>query len=171
MAKYTVSSFGRTYVSDEQIDKLPDIRWAFVIITLLLGFGTLLKFLRQYITIRNNKEKTCNYFPLNSSVTRIVVCYIASHLIHTIHFADNIYRPVNYFEPKWLYDKYLIAEMEITFFANFPISLCGLIFMEQLIVATSKRNFAQMASACKKMSFYIFGSFLTVKENNIKKKI
>lgn len=164
MPKYSVSTFGRTYVSDEELpDGLPQIRLVFIIVTLLLGFGTLLKFLKHYRTITITKEKrTCNYFPLNSSAIRIVICYIVSHLIHTIHFADNIYRPVDYYEPKWLYDKYILSEMEITFFANFFITLSGLIFMSQFVTASSKRNLAQIVSSCKKMTFYILGSFLTV---------
>ncbi|OXA50228.1 uncharacterized protein LOC110854220 [Folsomia candida] len=162
MRKYAVSTFGRNYVVDEGFEELPQIRYVFIIVTLLLGFISLFKFLHHFRTITVTKEKTCNYFPLSSSAVRIVICYVVSHTIHNLHFADNIYRPVDYFEPKWLYDRYLFSEMEITFFLNFPISLCGLIFMQQFVTASSKRNYPQISASCKKMTFYIIGSFLTL---------
>ncbi|CAL8088642.1 unnamed protein product [Orchesella dallaii] len=162
MPKYTVSSFGRQYVIDEELDELPTTRWVFMLVTFLLGFGTLLRFLSFYRGITTRKPKTCNYLPLSYPAKRIVWCYIISHLIHTIHFIDNIYRPVDYFEPKWLYDRIILSEMEITFFANFPITLCGLIFMEKFVTSISKRNLPNALDACKQMSWYIFGSFLTL---------
>lgn len=162
MPKYGVSSLGRSYVVDEQLDELPFIRKAFMVITFLLGIITLLRFLIHLHKITGKKDKTCNYRSLNRATKRIIICYITSHLIHTIHFIDNIYRPVDYFEPKWLYDRVLLSEMEITFFANFPITLAGLIVMERFSAAVSKRNTSQTAESCRKIGWYIFGSLLTL---------
>lgn len=35
--------------------------------------------------------------------------------LHTLHYADNIYYPVRYCEPEWLYRAYALTEMELTF--------------------------------------------------------
>lgn len=162
MPKYAVSTFGRNYVIDEELDELPTTRIVFMLITFLLGSFALLRFLMHWHKITGKKDKTCNYRPLNASAVRIIMCYIISHIVHTVHFIDNIYRPVDYFEPKWLYDKVLISEMEITFFANFPITFAGLLVMEKFSSAVSKRNVPQTIEACKKIGWYIFGSLLTL---------
>lgn len=161
MAKFAISTFGRSYLQEED-DELPSLRYVFMLVTAVLGVGTILKFLLHLRTITSLKDKTCNYLPLSKSAKRIVTCYIASYAIHAMHFVDNIWRPVAYYEPEWLYNRYIFCEMEITFFLNFPITLAGLTNMERFVTAVSKRNIPQVTLACKKMTWYIFGSFLTL---------
>jgi hypothetical protein len=69
----------------------------------------------------------------------------ASHLlIHTAHFADNIARPVAYFEPEWLYQRYVLSTMEITFFFNLPMTvlgaLCVVPLLEHVASASAPRH-------------------------------
>ncbi|KAI7906388.1 uncharacterized protein BX663DRAFT_483137 [Cokeromyces recurvatus] len=61
-----------------------------------------------------------------------MIFYILHVIIHNFHYMDNIYRPVDYFEPKYLYQKYIFSTMEITFFFNFPVTICGIVFMKKL---------------------------------------
>ncbi|KAG2206311.1 hypothetical protein INT47_007325 [Mucor saturninus] len=68
----------------------------------------------------------------HQNATLIVVVYLIHVVVHNFHFMDNIYRPVDYFEPKYLYQKYILSTMEITFFFNFPVTICGIAFMKKL---------------------------------------
>lgn len=157
MAKYEVSSFGRLFVIDENIEYLSITRQVFAIVTALVGLVTLKRFLIVLAT-----KSTGSSFRNNNLCSRIVLLYIVSHLIHSLHYVDNICRPVAYFEPKWLYQRYLISEMELTFFANFPITLSGLYFMERLVSGIYDVKYNDTASACRNMMWYLLGSLLTL---------
>jgi len=160
MPRYEVSSLGRLFVSDEGLKDLPITRQVFAIVTVLLGILTLSRFL---IVLNKKTHSTLRVGNLCRTIGgRVVLVYIASHVIHSFHYVDNICRPVAYFEPKWLYQKYLISEMEITFFVNFPITLSGLYFMERIVAGINSEKFNDTCSACKKMIFYILGSLLTL---------
>jgi hypothetical protein len=60
-------------------------------------------------------------------------------VVHTAHFADNIARPVDYFEPWWLYRGYVLSTMEITFFANWPIVISGAVLIGPLLKSLHRR--------------------------------
>lgn len=160
MAKYEVSSLGRLFVIDENLQYLPATRQIFAIVTALVGIVTITRFLLVLISKNNSSFTLAN---LRKTIGgRVVIVYVISHLIHSIHYVDNICRPVVYFEPKWLYQRYWISEMEITFFANFPISLAGLYYMERLVAGITKGKYQDTADSCKGMIFYIVGSLLTL---------
>ncbi|KAG4074012.1 hypothetical protein HA402_014217 [Bradysia odoriphaga] len=160
MAQYNLSSLGRLFVADEGLEYLPPIRKVFAVVTALLGIITLARFSLVLISKNSSVLKFGN---LSKTVGgTVVLIYIVSYVIHTIHYVDNICRPVAYFEPKWLYQKYLISEMEITFFANFPITLSGLYIMELLVDGINKEKYRNTVSGCKKMIGYILGSLLTL---------
>lgn len=160
MPRYELSSLGRLFVSDEEHEYLPAIRQIFAIVTALIGIAALTRFLM----VLSAKNSTTLKFTNLSMTTggKVILVYIISHLIHSFHYVDNICRPVAYFEPKWLYQKYLISEMEITFFVNFPITLAGLCLMERLIDGMNGNKYKEIANACNKMTFYVLGSLLTL---------
>lgn len=88
----------------------------------------------NYLSFKSEK-KTINCIFIKRSdrnSTIIFIFYIIHVIIHNFHFMDNIYRPVDYFEPKYLYQQYMFTTMEITFFFNFPVTICGIIFMKKL---------------------------------------
>lgn len=160
MPRYVESSFGRLYVMDEGISYLPITRQVFAGVTALVGIITLLRFLMVLNSKTNSTLRLTNLFKTVGG--RAILLYIISHIIHSSHYVDNICRPVNYFEPKWLYQKYLISEMEITFFVNFPITLSGLYFMSRLVRGINEVKYNDTANAWKYMIWYILGSLLTL---------
>lgn len=158
--KYEVSSFGRLFVINEELEYLPITRQIFAIVTVLVGIITLTRFL---FVLTSTTSSSLRFINLCKTIGgRAVLIYIASHLIHSFHYVDNICRPVSYYEPKWLYQKYLISEMEITFFVNFPITFSGLFFMERLVSGIAGEKYNDTANACKNMIWYILGSLLTL---------
>lgn len=160
MPKYVESSFGRLYVMDEELEYLPITRQVFAVVTALVGIITLSRFLIVLNSETNSTLRLANLFKTVSG--RAILLYIISHIIHSSHYVDSICRPVDYFEPKWLYQKYVISEMEITFFVNFPITFSGLFFMERLVRGINKATYIDTANACKHMIWYILGSLLTL---------
>lgn len=160
MPKYEVSSFGRIYVIDEGIVNLPIIRLIFAAVTAFIGIITLSRFLIALNSKSRSKLRLTNLFKTIGG--KAIIVYIISHIIHSVHYVDNICRPVNYFEPKWLYQKYLMSEMEITFFVNFPITLSGLYFMERLVSGINGEKHSDVTNTCKKMIWYVLGSLLTL---------
>ncbi|KAJ6643800.1 hypothetical protein Bhyg_08765 [Pseudolycoriella hygida] len=163
MARYEVSSLGRLFVIDEHLNHLPITRQIFAVVTAILGIVTLTRFL---IVLNGRPHSSVSSLRVNNLYRtiggRVILVYIVSHVIHTLHYVDNICRPVAYFEPKWLYQKYLISEMEITFFANFPITLSGLYFMERIVSGINGEKFNETSRACRNMVGYILGSLLTL---------
>lgn len=118
MAIFDLSSNGRTIVINEGSDDVTAIRTIFMVVTLLLGL--LARFLEALIfwSLWLARKKS-------NIITILYVVYVCNGIIHTVHYVDNIGRPVYYYEPKWLYQKYLLSTMEITFYVNFPITFVG----------------------------------------------
>ncbi|CAO3641646.1 unnamed protein product [Cunninghamella echinulata] len=67
---------------------------------------------------------------------------------------DNIHRPVAYFEPKYLYQKYILSTMEITFFFNFPLTLCGYVDYTYLVMYICSSLMTLMHYRIESPSFY-----------------
>jgi len=161
MAEFKLSSLGRYYVTDEGLTEVPRLRIAFVIITIILGVSVLLKLIAHFVSVQK-LGRTRPQQKVQAILPAIFITHFISYAIHTIHYADNIYRPVDYLEPRWLYVKYIVSEMEITFTANFPISLMGLIGMQGLMTAIKDENGAAVRLNCKRLIFYTIGSLLTL---------
>lgn len=160
MPRYELSSLGRLFVIDEELQFLPITRQIFAIVTALIGIVTLTRFL---LVLSTKTSLSLRLINLRKTIGgRVVLLYMVSHIIHSVHYVDNICRPVAYFEPKWLYQKYFISEMEITFFANFPITLSGLYYMERLVRGINGERCSDTVDACKKMIWFILGSLLTL---------
>ncbi|KAE8965956.1 hypothetical protein PR003_g29633, partial [Phytophthora rubi] len=148
-SEYGLSSYGRPIVVAE-VGSPPPVRTAFVMVTLLLGAWVLIPVNRAVISAllqRNHvaagsrksmvalvaagwtsRQVDATDRLVGRLVTAfafVLVFYNIHQAIHIAHFADNIARPVEYKEPKWLYDQYLISTMEITFAFNVPVSICG----------------------------------------------
>ncbi|ELR15255.1 uncharacterized protein ACA1_219810 [Acanthamoeba castellanii str. Neff] len=134
MATAGFSSFGTPIVVREEAGPLPPLRLAFTIITVILGLCALvhaslyLLFLRR---VRGGARR--------GPVLAVFAAYAAHLVVHTAHFADNIARPVDYFEPWWLYRGYVLSTMEITFFANWPMVISGAVLIGPLLKSLYRR--------------------------------
>jgi hypothetical protein len=122
MATYELSTYGKSIVINEGNDELPPIRIIFITITLLLGLVLRFKEATVFWSLWLARKRF-------NIITLLFVVYTCNSVLHTVHYADNIARPVNYYEPKYLYQKYILSTMEITFYVNFPISLIGKYFI------------------------------------------
>lgn len=160
MPKYDLSSYGRMYVVNEELEYLPITRQIFAVITAVVGIIALTRFALVLSSKTSSSLRLTNLHKTTHG--RVVLVYIISHIIHSIHYVDNICRPVEYFEPKWLYQKYFMSEMELTFYANFPITFFGLYFMERLISGIDRKKHDDTVNACKNMIWYLLGSLLTL---------
>jgi hypothetical protein len=148
-SEYGLSTYGRPIVVAE-VGAPPTVRSVFAGVTLLIGAWVLVHVNRALISaLRQRKDAAAGsrksmmalvaagWKPRQADATdrlvgRLVVAfalvsvlYNSHQAIHIAHFADNIARPVDYKEPKWLYDRYLVSTMEITFAFNVPVSIFG----------------------------------------------
>jgi hypothetical protein len=130
-SEFGLSTLGRPIVIAEN-GNAPVIRDVFVVVTLLLGAWVLVHVNRsvaisfQSLILRG--EKTDAATQQAKSLSRAFLAVFALYNVHqVIHIAlaDNIARSVAYYESKWLYDKYLLSTMEITFYFNIPVSIFG----------------------------------------------
>ncbi|KAI8064764.1 hypothetical protein BC940DRAFT_335164 [Gongronella butleri] len=128
MATYGISTFGKPIVIDEGGDAHP-LRVVFAILTFCIGFGNVC--LVTWYFKQSNKQIHFKYVTRQSPWT-IFSAYVLHTFVHTFHYIDNILRPVAYFEPKYLYQRYLLSTMEVTFFFNVPLTIAGIALMKTL---------------------------------------
>jgi len=129
LEEFGLSTFDQIILISE--GPLSPIRAAFIILTITIGLisGCYVMYHFYFLIRRPTKWKGKGIWP----VLLLFVVYLCHLIIHTIHFADNIARPVDYFEPKWLYQCYILSTMEIPFFLNIPITFYGAISMIQFL--------------------------------------
>ncbi len=113
----------------ESIDHLPFIRILMIIVCFIIGIGTLINLIVIYIKYKLILKHSIFY--------KIIVPLILflNIIFHVAHYAHNIYDPAAYFEPKKLYLKIFISEMEQTFFFNFPLSFVFIIATRKLLLS------------------------------------
>ena len=112
----------------ESESEVPFIRTMMIVICLILGCCTLISLTMSYLKYRAILQQTM----LHRIVIPMVL--LLNILFHVSHYAHNIYTPAAYFEPKNLYLKIVITEMEQTFIFNFPLSI--------LFIAASRKLLA-----------------------------
>jgi len=127
----------------EHFEHVPWIRIWMVIICFFLGLGTLIHLIIVYFRYKSVLK--------HGHLYRLIVplILILNIILHVAHYSHNIYEPVGYFEPKKLYTKKFITEMEQTFFFNFPLTIV-------FIIATRKLIFACTNQATKSRSMLVF---------------
>ena len=91
----------------------------------------------------------------------VLLCYLMHVLVHTCHYVDNIYRPVDYFEPKWLYQRYVLSPMEITFAFNFIHTYFGVQYMNSLFIHRGQRADYSYLTA------YVYSAMMTMMHYNV----
>ncbi|ORZ04478.1 hypothetical protein BCR42DRAFT_429158 [Absidia repens] len=132
MIKYGTSTLGKPILIQEDDENVSTLRITFIILTCVLALTNIMLVTRYFM--RSNKLIQFRFFlqqtPKNALL--VLITYLLHTVIHTFHYMDNIYRPVDYFEPKYLYQRYILSTMEITFYFNFPLTLCGILFMKHL---------------------------------------
>jgi len=92
----------------------------------------------------------------------LFLVYVMHTLIHGVHYTDNIIRPVEYFEPKILYQRYIISTMELTFYFNWPLTFLGAWSVSGLLFFLRDREKLDAEKYCIGLFIYIIGAFLTV---------
>lgn len=105
-----------------------------VIVSLALGLLTL-----SYLVLQI--KKYFSTFKPSFFYKYFIPCVLLSNiLLHTTHYAHNIYDPVAYFEPRKLYKKRIFAEMEITFLFNFPASALFIEVIRRMTIFCTKNQ-------------------------------
>lgn len=149
MIKYGLSSLGRPIVIEDEI--FSPIRITFIITTFCIGLvnvGLVIKYFKDSKKIIHFK------YLIRQNPWMIYTAYILHVFVHTFHYIDNIARPVAYFEPKYLYQKYILSPMEITFYFNIPLTFSGIIFMKNLY----KKGYVEYSY----LSTYVCSSLMTL---------
>eukprot|EP00759_Apiculatamorpha_spiralis_P007481 PhF_6_TR14591/c0_g1_i1/m.23094 len=106
MATFSPAYFGLPVVRDEGPDAITPIRIFFVVSTLILGCVCTTWVLRKHFCSnisRNADGVIVVPRQYRALYYHLLVSWILHMVIHTAHYADNILRPVDYFEPQWLY--------------------------------------------------------------------
>ena len=118
----------------ESFEHPPLLRILMVIICFIIGIATLIHLIIVY---RRYKLLLRDTFFHRRLVPLILLLNI---VLHVAHYADNIYDPVKYFEPKHLYLKIFISEMEQTFLFNIPLSILFLLATSNLLSSCTKEQ-------------------------------
>ncbi|CAO3640318.1 unnamed protein product [Mucor fragilis] len=132
MITYGTSALGKPIVTSEGDESSNPIRVAFMVLTFVLASINIALVTGYFFS--SSKMIQFRFFIKQNSKSSIFIlaAYVLHTAIHSFHYIDNIHRPVSYFEPKYLYQKYIVSTMEITFYFNFPLTLCGVLFMKSL---------------------------------------
>lgn len=154
-ATFALSYFGQQYVIDEGFSELPTIRLVFVMATVVLGLLAVFRLSMRYWALWLERGQ-------NQLMTVLFWTLFANVAIHTTHYADNIARPVAYFEPKWLYESYLLSTMEITFYVNLVYVPLVTIYGSRLFDALVTGDAQETRHACIGVSGSVFISFMTL---------
>eukprot|EP01118_Nematostelium_gracile_P006435 TRINITY_DN2074_c0_g1_i1.p1 TRINITY_DN2074_c0_g1~~TRINITY_DN2074_c0_g1_i1.p1 ORF type:complete len:236 (-),score=29.63 TRINITY_DN2074_c0_g1_i1:13-720(-) len=146
------ATFGPSYFGQSVVltDELTPIRLVFVVSTILLGLLAVFYCIYRYSQLPMGSKR-------NDLIVSLFALYLLHVFIHTAHYADNIARPISYFEPEWLYKRYLLSTMEITYFVNWPTMIGGSITVMELIQILHKHhnNSPQYTRAGKKLCFFM----------------
>ncbi|KAI7896802.1 uncharacterized protein EV154DRAFT_547059 [Mucor mucedo] len=135
MIEYGTSTLNKPILIHEGVDEQQSFfRLLFILVTFLLMLSNIVLTTKNYFAFKSDRKSIKFRFikQNHQNATLIVIVYLIHVVVHNFHFMDNIYRPVDYFEPKYLYQKYILSTMEITFFFNFPVTICGIAFMKKL---------------------------------------
>lgn len=76
---------------------------------------------RQVRSRLNTSDSNRNGSSTSASFSSVPALSVLNVLVHTAHYADNVWGPADYCEPEWLYRAYLFTEMEITFAFFLPL--------------------------------------------------
>ena len=133
--KFRLSTFrNEDVLIVESFEHPPPLRILMVIICFIIGIVTLVHLIIIY---RKYRLLFRDIFFHRKIVPLILLFNI---IFHVAHYADNIYDPAKYFEPKHLYLKIIISEMEQTFLFNFPLSILFLIATRKLLSSCTKEQ-------------------------------
>ena len=138
----------------ETLTSIPTLRIVMVIMCAIMGVGTLIDLVFQY-----NKHR----FTLKTTLFDriwVPILLLTNIILHTFHYAHNIYDPAAYFEPKRLYLKMFFTEMEKTFLFNFPLTLVFFMAVRQLFLSCSKGQSKSMKMLVI-VSIYCFMSMVS----------
>jgi hypothetical protein len=105
------------------------LRIIMIVICNMIGLCTLVYLVRCFIRLQAILKPTI----LHRIAVPIVL--LLNILFHVSHYTHNIYDPASYFEPKKLYTKIFLTEMEQTFIYNIPLSLIFIVATRKLLLS------------------------------------
>ena len=161
MATFGPSSSGTTIITGEPSTPISHVVFAVITValTLLQLFYTLIMLLAAERNPEHNPSSTDAKALRWHRYRRVLFTLITGNaLIHGAHYADNILRPVSYHEPKFLYQRYLVSSMEITFFINLPAVMINITAFEGLRLRVP----SSFRSGVKWMLLYLAEAYLTL---------
>ena len=161
---YNVSVYGRAIIIDEGFLTIPATRISFVVLTALLGTISnslvICNFSKKILKAQN--ERPIGQMKHMKLTILYVLIYLGNQAVHTFHYIDNIARPVDYLEPKWLYQGYILAPMEITFYINWPTTIGGTICIIKMFSFRLQNQVLISKRCCYGMFLYILISLMTI---------
>jgi hypothetical protein len=118
LAEFRRSASGRSMIVAESPPSFVP-RGLMVLLVLLQGTVVLAWMLRAWMRARAARRLQLPAqsapAPTCSPPRSLLDWSILNVTLHTLYYADNIYYPVRYCEPEWLYRAYVLTEMELKF--------------------------------------------------------
>ena len=136
MVVYDQSTFDRTIVIDEGLDDLPVLRVIFIMLIIIVGLALKFNEALVFWSIRLDAQNKSYRF-----VSCLYLFYTINSVLHIVQSVDSIARPVDYFEPKFMYQKYVVSTMELPFVFTLLIILMGKLFHLNYLVAAKSKYF------------------------------
>ncbi|XP_054155894.1 uncharacterized protein LOC128954344 [Oppia nitens] len=135
MAIFGQSKYGKPIVVNENLADISAARILFIVIIFFWALVVKFREWRQFWFVWSDTKLARLAIGPTVLLNTLIAIYTASTLVHTVHYLDNIARPVDYYEPSYLYRRYLLSTMEITFIINFPIIMLGYYGIQKLLNA------------------------------------
>lgn len=152
MPVYNLSTFGKPIVIKEDSEELPQIRIFMLILEVIV-----------YLTVTYFEIKLFSSVKLKTTKLKCLFwLYVINNTLYVGHCVDNIARPVDYFEPKYLYQEYLLSTMEITFYISMVTIIGGHFPVTKLLDLGSRVQLDHVAirQQCKYLIFYCLSTAL-----------
>jgi hypothetical protein len=125
-----------------------------VAVVLVFGLLVTVRASRQLVHRLQNQTRLPSPLSLRS-IGVLFLLYILSVVTATWRYSDNIYRPIPYFEPEFMYVKYLWSEMEITFFGFFVLMYTGMKGCDWLSVRFPSSSLSYRSSSLSRVCILI----------------
>lgn len=109
MSVFGVSELGSDIIVAEDEFVWASIRGCFVVLSFICGSIGIWKITKIWSSVPYKHKIHMK------GIQQVYILLLLNIIGHTWHYADNIARPVPYHEPKWLYVKRILSQMEITF--------------------------------------------------------
>jgi hypothetical protein len=163
--KYGISTYGKTIIIDEGKSETELIRIIYLAWTGLMCIWVNTVVCLHYRKVFESSKKTPRKDEQRPGLRFILLMsFLLSNTLRTLHLLDHMYRPVYYFEPKWAYQKYLVTEIEIPTYIDVTICIFGIIGMPRLLneLSVSIKKISLSVTTITLLILYSVSSGITV---------